>query len=319
MIRFLISRGHEYTIRDVRRDRSAPSVRVMNYDRLLRARWLRRATYVFSDLDRLSFGDLDIAAEMYLQIRRRGFVAWNNPALFKTRYRLLRALRVAGLNDFDAYTVDEIGPTIKYPVFLRKIRDHRPPLTGLLADREALDRAVDAALAAGVPAEHLVVIECLAEPVRPGVFRKLSAFRIGDAIVPHTSVHDSVWLVKYGQLVPGIEDLYLQERDFLRENPFADHLRRVFDIAGVEYGRADFGLFNGRVQVFEINTNPHLHAPGDHPSATRVANLQIIWESYLRALGAIDSGWGRPVKLTDGLIQPGRVRQNRWVRTRAVP
>ncbi|HEU0049167.1 MAG TPA: hypothetical protein VFQ43_16365, partial [Nitrososphaera sp.] len=64
----------------------------MTYDQLLRSRWLRQATYVFADIDRLSFWDLELAAHAYLEMERLGLRVLNNPAKVKTRYALLCAL-----------------------------------------------------------------------------------------------------------------------------------------------------------------------------------------------------------------------------------
>jgi hypothetical protein len=35
-----------------------------------------------------------------------------------------------------------------------------------------------------------------------------------------------------------------------------NELRKVFQLAGVDYGRIDYGVCHGRIQVWEINTNP---------------------------------------------------------------
>src|SRR5262249_161112 len=149
--------------------------------------------------DRLSFWDVEHASHLYLQMKTAGVRVMNNPALVRTRYPLLRALRAAGLNDFNAYRVDEIDSVERFPVFVRKIHGHREPLSDLLQSKAELQRAIETAIAGGTPRENLLLVEFAAEPLRPGIFRKMSAFRIGDAIVPHISVHDTVWLVKYGR------------------------------------------------------------------------------------------------------------------------
>jgi hypothetical protein len=318
MIHFLLTRGHSYTLNKVKRSRQSPPISLMNYDRLIRARWLRRGTYIFTDLDRLSHWDLELAADLYLQMKNAGLPVWNNPARFKNRYSLLRALRTAGLNDFDAYRVHEINSIKRFPVFLRKIQGHRAPLSALLETREETEKAIDAAVSAGTPEENLVLIEFAAEPVRAGLYRRLAAFRIGNAIVPHLSVHDTVWLVKYGRTFDAIEDLYREEHAMLEQNPFAGHLRKVFDVAGIEYGRADFSFFQGRLQVFEINTNPYVAPAEPHPSATRVASMNLAWEKYMQALRAIDSHGGWPVRLADGQLQRWRPWKNLLARTRKV-
>ena len=318
MIRFLLTRGYHSTLKAVRKSPAAPSVELMNYDGLFRSRWIKHATSVFADLDRLGYWDLEMAAELCLQMKKAGLPVLNNPAHFKNRHSLLRALRTAGLNDFDAYRSHEINSIKRFPVFLRKIQGHGKPLSGLLENRESVESAVAAAIAAGTPEENLVLIEFAGEPVRPGLFRKLAAFRIGNAIVPHLSVHDTVWLVKHGRMVDSIEDLYREEYAMLQENPFAEHFQKVFDVAGVEYGRADFSFFQGRIQVFEINTNPHLEEADPHPSATRVASMKLSWDKYLQALQAIDSRNGRTIRLADGKLQRWRPWKNLLARTRKV-
>ena len=319
MIRFLQTRGHRYTLRKVRRSREAPPIALMNYDALLRARWLRHGTYVFTDVDRLSFWDLELASQSYLQLKQAGLKVLNNPATVKTRYPLLRALHAAGLNDFNAYRVAELDSAVRFPAFLRKIYGHREPLSDLLPTRGQLDQAIAVAVNVGTPVENLLIVEFAAEPVRAGLYRKLAAFRIGDAIVPFSSVHDTQWLVKYGKLGIAGEELYREELDFIRTNPFAEHLKKVFDLANIEYGRADFGFYRGRIQVYEINTNPHV-APGEpHPSPVREQSTQLGWEKYLAALRAIDSGGGWPVRLPNGALQRHRPWKNLLTLTRKVP
>ena len=319
MIRFLQTRGHRYTMKHARRAPTAPPVTLMNYDALLRSRWLRRGTYVFTDVDRLGFWDLELASQAYLQLRDAGVTVLNNPATVKTRYPLLRALHAAGLNDFNAYRVAELGDAVRFPVFVRKIYGHREPLSDLLQTRAQLDEKIAAAIAAGTPEENLLIIEFAVEPVRDGLFRKLAAFRIGDAIVPHSSVHDTQWIVKYGKLGSAGEELYCEELEFIQTNPFAEHLKKVFDLAHIEYGRADFGFYRGRIQVFEINTNPHV-APGTtHPSAVRLQSMGLAWEKYLAALRVIDSGGGWPVRLPNGKLQRRRPWKNLLTHTRKVP
>jgi hypothetical protein len=318
MIRFLISRGHGYTFKSVLKSPAAPPAKLMNYDQLLRSRWLGHGTYVFADIDRLSFWDLELAAQAYAEMKSAGLRVLNNPARVKTRYALLRALHAGDLNNFNIHRADEIGAAVRFPVFLRKNQSHEAPLSDLLQNADELSQAIETAVTGGTPAEHLVVIEFAAEPIRPGMYRKLSAFRIGDTIIPHISVHDTVWLVKYGQHGIASDELYRDELNLLQTNPFADHLRRAFDIAGIEYGRADFGMYKGRIQIYEINTNPAVAWPTPHPSPVREQSLHLSWEAYLQGLRNIDNPSGRAVKLGNGKLQRHRLWSNLFVRTRKI-
>jgi hypothetical protein len=315
MIRFFVTRGHDYTLRPVRK---RLPVKAVSYDHLFRSPRLPSGTYIFADIDRLSFWDLELAAHAFLEMQRAGVRVLNNPARVKTRYALLRALHNAGLNDFNIYRADELPDLIRYPVFLRKAQSHTSPLTDLLHDRRALDVEIEKAVAAGTPLELMVVTEFAAEPVREGLYRKLSAFRIGDEIIPHLSVHDTNWLVKYGQHGIAGEDWYQDELDVLKRNPHREHLQKVFEIAGIQYGRADFGIYKGRVQVYEINTNPALHEPGAHPSSTRVESMRLCWTSYLDSLRRLDIANGRSVRLSNGTLQRHRLWSNLFVRSRKI-
>jgi len=319
MIQFLHARGHDYTVKEVKADSNAPAIRCMNYDALIRARSLRGGTYIFTDVDRLGFWDVEHASHLYLQMKNAGVRVLNNPAVVRTRYPLLRALRSAGLNDFNAYRADEIDSIQRFPVFVRKIHGHRAPLSDLLQSRDELQKIIESAIASGTPRENLIVVEFAAEPLRPGLFRKMSAFRIGDAIVPHISVHDTTWLVKYGRKFDDIEDLYQQELALLQSNPYAEHLKKVFDAAGIEYGRADFGMYQGRIQVYEINTNPHVAPPCKHPSPSRISSMKFSWVTYLKALHSIDTPNGSTIRLGNGALQKYRPWKNLLARTRKVP
>jgi hypothetical protein len=64
---------------------------------------------------------------------------------------------------------------------------------------------------------------------------------------------------------------------------------RVFELAGVEYGRVDFGLVSGRPTVWEINTNPLVEVLPETPSPFRNETRRLFRDHYLTALAALDS------------------------------
>jgi hypothetical protein len=295
----------------------AARLRLWTYDAAFCRRFFPRGTYVFTDIDRLGYADLELASRLYLQLRDAGARVLNNPATLRKRYALLRALYRSGLNSFNAYTADELPETMRFPVFVRRPQGHGGPLSGLLNSRAEVVEAIDRATASGFPRENLIVIEYAAEPIQ-GVFRKLSAFKMGSEIIPHISGHDTNWLVKAGQQGIAPAKLYELELELIRSNPFASHLRQVFEIAGIDYGRADFGLVEGQVQVYEINTNPHVFAPYPHPNETRVRTLKLVWEMFLAGLEAIDTpGEGRLVfKTRDYKLRKHQGRRGWFIRTR---
>jgi len=220
-----------------------------------------------------------------------------------SRAGLLRALHDAGLNQFNAYRVEENIRPERWPVFIRTEGSHTAPVSGLLASWDAVRTAVDAAIEDGIPVSSMIIIEYAAEPVMPGLFRKLAGFRFGNAQFAHNCVHEDNWLVKYGQLGSATPELYRDDLRIVRENPYAEDVSRAFDIARIEYGRADFGLVNGKVQIYEINSNPTVAFPLKHPSRDRIEAYALFRKNYLEAVDAASSGMhGAAVKLPRPLL-----------------
>jgi hypothetical protein len=299
MICFVLVNGPRHTLRDVQKDRNAPSIRILTYDQVIGRRKLPRATYVFTDIDRLSHSDRELAGRLYLQLRDAGVRVLNNPARVKLRYSLLRALHQAGLNDFNVHAADEIPDTVRFPVFVRRMRGHGAPGTELLQTRGEVEAAVARLVDEGVPREHLVIIEYTGEPIRPGVYRKLGCYRMGSAYPPHVGAHDDQWMVKTGRVGVADEALYQDDQRIVRDNPHATFIEKAFTLAEIEYGRADYGLYRGRPQIFEINTNPHIAWLPDHPSELRHQTIGLVWEKTLAALHGLDSPPGPGITLPD--------------------
>lgn len=290
MILFLTTAKHRYTHESLR-SKSGVRVRVLSYDEVQnQASNLPFGTYVFTDVDRLALGDTVNAARYYRALREHGQKVLNDPARMRSRFGLLRALNRAGINEFDAYRAEDCEQPRRWPVFLRLEGTHNEPLSGLLKNRKELDRALEDNIKRGLPRSAILIIEYAAEPVAAGLFRKLSAFRVGDRILGYTCVHDDQWIVKYGKAAIATPEHYEEEYQFVAGSPYAEVLRPVFDLAGVEYGRVDFGLVGGRPQIYEINSNPHLKLdPEPSPVARRNDSTALFKGNFLAALAAIDT------------------------------
>jgi hypothetical protein len=297
MIRFVLAAGNEYTLDQLKNAREAPAIETISYDKLISSRRLKWGTYVFTDFDRLGHADLELAGRIYVQLKDAGLKVINNPAKVMTRYSLLRRLYREGVNDFNVYRADELPVDVRFPAFVRNTRGHGRLCSDLISTRQEIELVLRRQMESGIPAVHLMIIEYAGEPVCPGLYRKLAMFRFGPALISSPCVHDHQWLVKTGPNC--IADELLYEEDFrnIGDNPHAGALQRAFDIAEIEYGRADFGFYQGRLQVFEINTNPHILAPRPHPSATRAKALDLAWGKLLDATRLLDSGPGRDVLL----------------------
>lgn len=314
MIIVLTTRPHGGTHATLTRARGF-DLRLRDYASCFNARRLPGATYIFADLDRLHYWELEQAAHLYRQLAAAGLRVLNDPARACQRYGLLRRLREAGINDFDAWTLSEQRPPARYPVFLRTISAHRGVLSDLLHTAAELESAVQQALVAGLPERELLVVEYCAEALRPGLFRKQAMFRVGDALVPAPSVHDDQWVAKNGQRGIAGAELYAEEARLVRAQPHAHVLRRGFELGCIEYGRADYGLVAGRPQVYEINTNPLISPARPQPDPARDDTVRYCEQRLHAAFAAID-GAVTPARVG---IEPHprharRLRKQRWRR-----
>jgi len=313
MICFVCTAAHNYTFKHLHDVAGVPDFEVWTYDWLFRARRLPRATWIFTDFDRLNFWELELAARFHRNLISAQQIVLNDPATVAQRFSLLRRLYRAGFNRFNVWSVEAEEWPERYPVFVRTQSAHRGALTDLIPDRPALERAIEAALAKGRPRRELMIVEYCAEPVREGLFRKLAAYRVGDRMVATLCVHQSKWVAKDGEKGIAGRELYDDEYRIIAENRHGEEIRRAFEIGGIEFGRADFGLVGGRPQVYEINTNPTIAMIREHPFPIRISAGRLLEEKFAAALTAIDSpAGGPPIKMKGTVLREQR-QHDRWM------
>ena len=229
---------------------------------------LPRGTWIFADVELLTAADRARAVAFHDALEDRGDATLNHPTRSLSRVPLLQRLHADGINDFAVHTLDRdgtpVGCPIRYPVFVREADDHHGSVSPLLHDRIALWRWLDHARATGTLPRQPLVVEFCDTSDRRGVFAKYGAFVVGDAIVPRHLFFSRDWVVKDWRLV-GPREL-AAERAYVADNPHAAALSDIARRAGIDYGRIDYGLRDGRVQVFEINTNPTItgRTPSPH-------------------------------------------------------
>jgi hypothetical protein len=186
------------------------------------------------------------------------------------RYHLQKVL----CNDFEVYRADDEMSDVRFPVFLRNENDHRGNLTPLIQTRAELDEAIESH-------PEALIVEFIDTSDKNGIYRKYSYYRIGDRLFPGHLDFSTSWLVKGGPHEPADPRLLSEHRAFVFESPHEKQVAEAFHRARIDYGRIDYAVSEGRLQVFEINTNPTLSGAvlpewGELPEVTRTIVAAVL-------------------------------------------
>jgi hypothetical protein len=245
-------------------------VGVLTWDQIVAQQELPLGSYVFLAIDQLSPAEKEIAAQCWekLSQARSDITLINHPSEVLLRYDLLQASYERKQNTFRVRRAFDFLRCQEFPVFLRREHDHKASFTDLLRTRPELARAVAKSVSTGYRLRDLIVVEYCDTTDGAGTFRKYSSFIVGDRILPHTLVHSHNWITKsHGRLIDA--DTAREELEYVQSNPHSKWLRETFALAKVRYGRIDYGLRDGKPQVWEINTNPTIVRPVAAPPHPR--------------------------------------------------
>lgn len=263
MIYFLSKRNHQQTWRrtieaSFSRD---PSIRqelferieLLSYEELFKLRELPFGAYVFSDLDRLSTQDTERAAIYWQSLASAGpnVRLFNNPITSMRRFELLRNLYECDINFFDVQRLTEPFRLENFPVFIRAESGFCSEAMPLLNNRKELENAIQSIIEAGESRDDKIVIEYIDTRDARGFFAQYSAFVVGSTVIRSFRKYSNNWFIKgVGRPVEELDD------ELERSVDHESELIRIFRLAGIDFGRADYAVVDGRVQIFEINTNP---------------------------------------------------------------
>ena len=281
---------------------------------------------IFSTLDHLTSAQHEVARLLWAghAVGAPHAVRLNQPGRVLLRFDLLTRLHEHGINSFRVYPADGADPAMRYPVFVRERDWHNGPLTDLLDSPRALTRAVAALALRGYARRSLMVVEFCDASGADCLIRKFAAFKVGARIIPAHLFASRHWMLKSAEneLTDAVAR---EEEDYLQRNPHESWLRRVFDVAGIDFGRIDYGIAKGVPQAWEINLNPTIGRPADFERAHNVPpHLQQIRErgrrafhtSLREAFEALDPGHSSGAVVVD-LPPPLLARVRREMRAQA--
>jgi hypothetical protein len=291
--------------------RSCPSKpKLMFYEHLPSMRHLPAATYIFSDIERLTPHEAEIAAQVWHALAGSGLPVrlLNHPTRSMRRYELLRTLYEQGINTFNIYHVTELCRPHSFPVFLRGENDHGGSLTTLLYTPEELESAIEELDRQGKSRDDKVIVEFCDTSDEQGTFRKYAAFIIDGCVVPTHIFFSRHWMAKMELTETDVSQAALEEElAFVERNPHAEALSDIARRAHIDYGRIDYAVINGKVQVWEINTNPMLPRLNFGGERRRPV-LDYSTQRINRAFETIDSPANSVVRIANPAYQGGMKR-----------
>jgi hypothetical protein len=327
MLTFFVTAEGRFGIDAYGQDRGAAiaeRMRVVTYDTIGAVSDIPVTGTIFAAVDQIGPAMRDVACQIADRLAAADPDAriLNRPDRVLRRYELLTKLSATGVNRFRVRRAAEGVSNLRFPVFVRSERRHSGSLTPLLGDGDAVRRALAGLLVTGRPLSDLLIVEFCDTSGVDGLFRKYSALRVGDAIIPrhlHAGTH---WVVKSeGRSMA--EALVREEIEYVTGDPHGRWLRQVFDLAAIDYGRIDYGLWRGEPQVWEINTNPtfgagHRRSGGDareRYAPLRRESREAINRRLLEAFAALERPepiahlrLALPRSLRDRLVEEHRAR-----------
>ena len=272
------------------------------YETALAKRHHPPGTYIFADLERTTEQTRNRAAELWNHLNRpdEGYRLLNHPTQSLRRYDLLTKLAEDGINQFRAYRLTETTVPERFPVFLRREDDHHANQTDLLTDQAAVDHAVEELRRRGEDLSPWLMIEFCDTSDADGIFTCYSSFCVNGTIFPHHLFFSRRWVMKAQHLFD--PEWLERERQFMAAGAHQDEVRRIFELARIDFGRIDYSLLDGRIQVWEINTNSMLTSPRHYLDPRRMDLYAQIHRGFAQAMQPYLNG--SPVRLADRFAHP---------------
>jgi hypothetical protein len=210
-------------------------------------------------LERWTPREHQLGLELWAQLEKAGpaFVPLNHPGRVLLRYQLLKTMQARGTNVFAVHRLWPALIRARFPVFIHSTDLHEGSLSPLLKNRWQLflwlcrwHRRHPRRWLRGGP----LVEEFCDVSTADGRFAKYSSFNMGGEIVPRHLFFGLNWCLKDTEIID--EPVIKAFTAYLRDNPDEKELRKIFALAHIDFGRIDYAFKDGKIQVWEINTNP---------------------------------------------------------------
>lgn len=324
MIYFLTTRRNSKQIRNFLLAGGAhfeKRLTVIYYENLERLRSLKVGSFIFSDFDLLTPGQREVVTRIFNQLKSKypELKLFNDPGKVLLRYDLLKRMHALGINKFDVVRGTESFDHLKFPLFIREADRHTGPLTSLLHSSEEVKYHLRVLKALGYSLYDLLIIEYVDASAADGMFIKMSGFVLGDTVMPRYLNYSTTWMVK-STMYPNDELMKQRQQDveaYMRTNPHRQWLQQVFTEANITYGRADYAIVKGELQLWEINLNPAFVRPpkntSDDPPQQRFMRDEF-YKQFFKVLEEADYKGEGHLELTITGADASEMRPPLWFR-----
>jgi hypothetical protein len=286
-------------------------VRTLNYQEIAAGGRLPIGSYIFCALDQASPAELAMAQECWNLLEEKGLPLQliNRPSEQLHRYALLRECARLGRNSFRVGRLSALPHWNHFPAFIRDGRLHGSMNTKLLNTRWKLACNLlwmgKMMVIARFSLRDFLIMEFCDTRDGQGVYRKYSAYIVGNRIIPYSLIHSRNWAVRDSNSLwfsearqsASEETMASEELDYVRDDPHAQWLRETFALARIGFGRIDYSVRDGVCEVWEINTHPTIAWPegwpGTKPDVVRMWDLRkpahmIFLRQFEDAMHAVD-------------------------------
>ncbi len=240
--------------------------------------------YLFTDVERLDAAETERALEIHRRLEAHPDTALilNHPVRSMRRFEVLTALRARGFNTFGIYHAADLPESPRFPVFVRDENEHGTGFSGLLEDRDQLASHLETLEGR---LDGKVVVEFCDASDASGIVRKYGAFRVAGRIIARQIHFSRHWVVREPDI--RTPETAREELEYVETNPHAEQLREIFALARIDYGRVDYSVVDGRIQVWEINTNPMILIPKDRDDPLRFEAHDRFGRAFNEALESL--------------------------------
>ena len=263
-------------------------VKIIPYEKLSRKNTISQGTYIFSDLDLLNENQLCFIKKIIGQAQKypESFQILNEPFVSLNRIQLLNKLNECGINSFRCYSLIQKPQNVKFPVFIRKGKGHKGKLSDLINDEFELEEKSAEAINEGFQEDDIIISEFIDTADENKIYRKYSAFIVGNTLIPRHIFFSNKWMVKGARLTE--QFMIEEELEYIKNNPHEKFLHNVFNIAGMRYGRVDYSLKNGCPVIWEINSNPMIASSSSLKKYKRKLIHELFVTQFITIIDELD-------------------------------